>query len=225
MGDKKGGALLRLREDYEFRTLVTTVIAAALSAAIGVYYTVLAAIGDALWCGTLAGYYFALAADRTAILISQRCGKAAKENDIRAKKRAAAEYLSCGALLVFLTFIFSGVILLTVLYGYHVEYAGHLIFAAAFYAFFKIISAIYNFAKRRDAGMTSKALRAINAADALVSIVSLQAAMLSAFSTAETAIDVNVFNAATGGVAGVLILALGAFMIVRGARALRTEFK
>ena len=137
----------------------------------------------------------------------------------RRARREAATYLGCGALLELATLTLSGVIVLIVVKGAHAVYPGHLIFAAAFYAFFKAGMAVYNLVRagKRDT-LTVRALRSVNIADALVSMLSLQAALLAAFSTGADTFDPNVFNAITGGIVGAIVLAIGAYMIVRGAR-------
>jgi hypothetical protein len=56
-----------------------------------------------------------------------------------------------------------------------------------------------------------RAIRHINLADALVSILALQTAMFKEFAIGQ---NVGVYNAVTGGVVCALTLALGTFMIV-----------
>ena len=209
----------RLKADYEYRIAVSALCSSALTAAVGVYYLVLALLGgSAVWCATLAAYFFALALARVAVLVSHRYALLHEEEENRRARREAATYLGCGALLELATLTLSGVIVLIVVRGAHAVYPGHLIFAAAFYAFFKAGMAIYNLVRagKRDT-LTVRALRSVNIADALVSMLSLQAALLAAFST-ENTFDPNVFNAITGGIVGALVLAIGAYMIVRGAR-------
>ncbi len=222
--DKKTGAAARFRHDYEYRTVVSTLFSSAVTAAIGAYNSVLAAFAEgmgAVWFATLSGYYFFLAAARTAVLISHRIGLKRGENESLRERRNAKNYLACGGLLVPMTLAFAGVTILTVSRGFHQVYYGHLIFAAAFYAFYKIITAILNTVKAaKGESLTVQALRSICIADALVSVVSLQSAMLAAFPAGE-GINVGIFNAATGGTACALILFLGAFMIIRGARRLK----
>ena len=69
--------------------------------------------------------------------------------------------------------------------------------------------------------LTVQTFRNINLADGIVSIIALQSALLFTFSTAEETIFANTMNAVIGGIAGMLLLALGSYMIVRGHRRLR----
>ena len=183
----------RLKGDYEYRTAVSALCSSAFTAAVGVYYLLLALLGGStVWCATLAAYFFALALARVAVLVSHRYALSHEEEESRRARREAATYLGCGALLEL---------------------------AAAFYAFFKAGMAVYNLVRagKRDT-LTVRALRSVNIADALVSMLSLQAALLAAFSTGADTFDPNVFNAITGGIVGAIVLAIGAYMIVRGAR-------
>ncbi len=221
---KENGLIVRYRKDFEFRTLVNTLVSSAVTLFIAVYHLAVAifvASYASIWNGTLAGYYFALVLARITVLFSHGVGLHRREDAEQTALRNARNLLFCGALLVPLAFAFSGVLVLIVVQGFHTNYMGHLIFAAALYAFLKVTFAIKNMVKAgRRENLTVRALRYVNIADALVSVVSLQAAMLAAFSVAEEAFDPNLFNAVTGGIVGVLILALGSYMIIRGYRGL-----
>lgn len=67
--------------------------------------------------------------------------------------------------------------------------------------------------------MTVKAVRDINLADAMVSVLALQTAMLREFSPGQ---NVDFVNCLTGGVICALTVALGIYMVVYGGRKLRT---
>ena len=221
---KENGMITKYRKDFEFRTLVNTLVSSAVTLLIAGYHFVIAlfvASYASIWHGTLAGYYFALDLARVFVLSSHGVGLHRREDAEQTALRNAKNFLFCGALLVPLAFAFSGVLVLIVVRGFHTNYMGHLIFAAALYAVLKVTFAIKNMVKAgRRENLTVRALRYVNIADALVSIVSLQAAMLAAFSTASDAFDPNLFNTVTGGIVGVLILALGTYMILRGYRGL-----
>lgn len=208
----------RMKEDDVYRALVFAVGGCLVSVAMAGYYFTLFGLTFAVWYGTLAGYYLVLALARGVLLLSRRHGLRRGESGERLRLRDARGYLTSGALLVLLSLTFSGVLVLTVVQNAHFEYAGVTIYVAALYAFLKIGFAIGSLVRARKGNdFTVKALRSIGISDALVSIVSLQAAMLQTF-TGEDPIDPFLMNAVTGGIAGVAILALGSFMIVRGYR-------
>lgn len=216
-----GGYIRRFRQDREFRTVLTALGSSCVTAVIGTFQLLLALFsgGNATWPYTLSAYYYALAVTRVVLLLSRRVGICKRETPREKEKRDAANYLAGGALLVFVTLCYSGIIILVTVKGYHYEYRGYLIYAMALYAFYKVISAAVKATKyQKFHDDTLQAVRNVNLADGAVSIVSLQSAMLFAFS--EGGLFARTMNAVIGGFAGIAILALGTRMIVRGARKL-----
>lgn len=214
--------LNRFKYDYEWRTILLSTGSSVVAGCMAAYFGVLFRYSLSVWYATLAFYYFVLVATRGGVLISRRYGRKMKEDDLSIRLRDANCYFGCGMLLIVLTFAFAGMHLLTVIRDYHNEYAGATIYVAAAYAFWKISFAIYNLVKsgkRED--LTVRSLRSINIADALVSIVALQAAMLETFSEEGVVIDISGFNAATGAITATLIICLGCFMAVSGRRHIR----
>lgn len=217
-----GGFIGRLRKDREFRTVLATLGSSCVTAVIGTFQLLLALFsgGNATWPYTLSAYYYALAVTRVILLLSRRAGLRKRESAFEKEKRDAANYLAGGALLVFVTLCYSGIIVLVTVKGYHYEYSGYLIYAMALYAFYKVISATVKAAKyQKFRDYTLQAVRNVNLADGAVSIVSLQSAMLFAFSDGNV-LFARTMNAVVGGFAGVAILALGTLMIVGGYRRL-----
>lgn len=220
---KASPVAVRYREDREFRTVVRALFSSATTAAVGVYDLVLAAFAglDGIWLDTLGIYCCVLSVARIAVLCAHRVGVMRKEEGVRKKRRDAGNYLFGGALLVFITLAYSGVIVLVTAKGYHYTYRGNMVYVMALYAFYKVISATVRAVRgKKFSDHTTQTFRNIDFADGVVSIVALQTALLSAFSSAEEEAFALTMNAAVGGVAGVLLLALGSYMIVRGARLL-----
>lgn len=209
----------RFRSDYEWRTIMFAIGSCAVTIGFAAYNGVLAGLSGSVWFASLAVYYALLVAARGGILGSHRRGRKLGEDAHLLKRRDARSLLGCGVFLVALTLAFAGILVLTVAQGYHRVYWGHTIYVAAIYAFWKVSFGIYNFVKaqRRD-DLTVQSLRNITIADALVSLVALQAAMLQAFTTEGDEILPDLFNSVTGGIVAVLLFALGVVMIIRGAR-------
>lgn len=112
----------------------------------------------------------------------------------------------------------SGVILLTIAQDTAKRYPEVVVISIATYTFYKITMAVVNMVKVRK--MRSPVLitiRNIGVADALVSMLTLQATMLASFQGSGS-LDVNRMNAVTGMVVCVLILALGVSMILYALR-------
>ena len=92
-----------------------------------------------------------------------------------------------------------------------------MIYAVAAYAFYKIIAGVVNFVRaRRQPDIVVEAVRNIHLADACVSILALQTALLSAYRDPEMA--VSLFHTLTGSAVSLLTLTLGVLMIRKGGR-------
>lgn len=89
-------------------------------------------------------------------------------------------YRTGGILLIVLTLALSAAVVQMVYANRAFEYAGLMIYASAAYAFYKIIMALYNLVKaRKQSDFKIRAVRNINFADAAVSVLALQTAMVS----------------------------------------------
>ena len=122
-------------------------------------------------------------------------------------------YRNCGILFIFLTIAFSGVIVLIYTSNMYFEYAGYMIYAVAYYTFYRLTLSIINIfkAKKQD-NLYVKSIRNINLASALVSILVLQVAMFQAFSPEH---NTSYANALTGAGVAIIILTLGIMMIIK----------
>ena len=205
----------RLKEDYTFRTFFFAVFGCILSGLVSVHYGLLFIYSDSPWFGALSGYYFLLLFSRCYLLIFHRIYS--KKGEERLRMRELKNYRACGVFLILILVTFSWIMALTVRGGFYREYVGLEIYVAAIYAFVKIVFAVINLVKAKGMrNRTVQSLRGINIADALVSVVALQGAMLRAFCTEGSTIDQRLFNGISGAVAGVLILLIGIYMLLEG---------
>lgn len=217
-------AVARYRTDYEYRTVVRTLLSSAITAAVGTYNLIfgLFAGGNAVWLYTLAAYYYALVAGRVGVLISHRISIKRGEDEDRKNTRNARNFMGGGAWLVLLTLTFSGIIVLVTVGNYHYEYNGITVYIMALYAFWKIISSIVYAVKYEKYGdLTVQTLKIFNIADGIVSVIGLQSALLFAFTAEGEQAFAYTINAVVGGVAVAVMLALGTYMIIRGAKRLK----
>ena len=130
---------------------------------------------------------------------------------VQAEKRILP--MAAGILLLVLNFALTGVILLTIAQDTAKRYSEVVVISIATYTFYKIIMAVANMVKvRKTRSPVLIAIRNIGTADALVSMLTLQATMLASFQW-NGGLDANRMNAVTGMVVCVLILALGVSMI------------
>lgn len=210
---KQNKYIARYLDVYDTRTMVTAV----LSFVIGLAYSVFnAAVGIATasyWLGTLAAYYFLLTFSRGFLIIADRKAKIHCEN---ISQRQIKAYMFCGAILAIMPLCLSFAIARLVTGQNTFKFGGYTIYAAAAYAFYKIIAAVAHTAKaRRGGNYITSAARHIALADSTVSILALQTAMFAEFSPEA---DVAMANALTGFAVCAVTLAQGLFMLINGAK-------
>lgn len=102
------------------------------------------------------------------------------------------------------------------------EYPGTLIYAMAAYSFYAIITATINVIKfRRHGSPILSAAKAISLVAALVSILSLETAMLAQFGGEDDPLSRKAMTGATGGGVCVIVLGMALFMIIKASRQLK----
>ncbi len=181
-------------------------LCALLKLGAGLYYR-------SFWFGALAVYYLALAAARGLLA---KCALTGGRN-VRLEYRAAR---LCGCLLFPLNAALLAVTLQMVLDGRGYRYPGHLIFAAALYAFYAVAAAIVGLVRfRRLQSPVYTAAKVLGLSTALVSMLSLQTAMFASFGGSPA--FQRTMNALTGGAVCLTTLAMAFLMVARASRALR----
>ncbi len=217
----------RFLEDYTFRTILTTMPSFLINVAYTIYNGILGVMNQSVWFVTMAVYYSLLGIMRyRAVSTGREISRL--ENPDQIRERELSVIKTDGILLLILNVALSGVILLTIAQDTAKRYPEVVVISIATYTFYKITMAVVNMVKVRK--MRSPVLitiRNIGVADALVSMLTLQATMLASFQGSGS-LDVNRMNAVTGMVVCVLILALGVSMILyafRGKGAFETVEK
>lgn len=205
----------KMLAEYGFRTIVFASFSVVVNVAFVVYHIVLALITDAFfWYISLATYYGLLLFLRGGIVLYHR--KRESGNLVEIKK-----YRNCGIFLTILPLCLTVPILQVLFLERAFVHEGLSIFAFAAYAFYKIIMAIYNvFRSSKEEALTVQTVRCIGLADALVSIFSLQTALLYAFSEGN---EMDYFNAITGIAVVVLTVIIGIYMIVKGQKTIKKQ--
>lgn len=189
---------------------------------------------SSVWFITLAVYYVLLAVMRASLLHYVR--KARKNipmaNKYTHEYKYAREYKIsewsryrlCGIILMFMNVALTGMIILAVHQNSGFEYPGMFIYAMAMYAFYAVISAVWNVVKfRRYGNPIMSAAKVINLTAALVSMLSLETAMLTRFGAADDPMFRKAMTASTGAGISILVLGMAIFMIVRSTRRLKQE--
>lgn len=168
-----------------------------------------------VWYITLAVYYILLTVMRASLLHNVR--KAGKSKASEWKR-----YRLCGIILLFMNIALAGIVILAVHQNSGFEYPGVLIYVMAMYAFYATVMAVWNVVKfRRYGNPVLSAAKGINLTAALVSMLSLETAMLAQFGAAEDPGFRRIMTASTGAVISVIVLGMAVFMIVRATKQLK----
>ncbi|MDE7325087.1 MAG: hypothetical protein K2N63_02235 [Lachnospiraceae bacterium] len=193
-----------------YRGFVINLLYAGIKMFSGIFY-------HSVWFATLAVYYILLAVMRASLLSSVR--KEERDQAMEWKR-----YRLCGIILLFMNFALSGIVVLVVHQNSGFEYPGILIYIMAIYAFYATIMAVRNVVKfRKYKSPVLSAAKIINLTAALVSMLSLETAMLTQFGAADDPMLRQVMTAATGAGISIIVLGMAVFMIVWSTKQLNKE--
>ncbi|WP_343208589.1 hypothetical protein [Anaerolentibacter hominis] len=205
--------LHRYLTETAFKTEVSLCLSLGINLSYSIYKAVSGLYYHSLWFGTMAFYYMVLSTVRFHLLHSFR----QKQSD---RMRLFRKYRFCGCLLLVLIIAITGMGLHTAYGGTLASYPGYMIYAAAGYAFYSLATAIINFIKyRKESNPVYSAAKAITLAAALVSMFSLQTAMLSEFGASPS--FQRQMNILTGLGVFIMTATMALYMILRGSCAVR----
>lgn len=169
------------------------------------------------WFVILAAYYGILAVMRFLLLRFIR-GIGVGNNLIREFRRSRL----CGIILMTLNLVLSGAVLMIVYQNRGFEYHGILIYVMAAYTFYVTTHSIINLIQYRkyNSPILSTA-KCINLSAALVSMLSLETAMLSQFGAAESPTFRRLMVTFTGAGVSIVVVAMSAYLIIRACREIK----
>lgn len=198
--------------DVKYRTLFFTRFSVIINILYGLLQIVYGVYYQTLWFVTLGVYYI--------LLIIMRMGLLRNVNHHQIGSNLSSEYkkyLQTGILLLFMNLIVTGIVTMMFQEGRVFSYPGVLIYAMAAYAFYSLGLAIYGMItyKKYNSPLLS-ATRAVNFAGALISILSLEIALLHQFGTNDPALFAERMVGITGMGIAILVTILGVYMIIKG---------
>lgn len=176
----------------------------------GIYY-------HTAWFAILAVYYAILAIMR--FLLVRYVNRVGIGTDpIKEYRRARL----CGIILMSINLTLSGAVLMILYQNKGYEYHGMLIYVMAAYTFYITVNGIVNLVKyRKYNSPVLSVTKVISMSAALVSMLSLETAMLSQFGAGESPEFRRIMIAATGAGVSVIVIALSVYTIVRANRQIR----
>lgn len=165
----------------------------------GVYY-------GSFWFGAEAVYHFILSISQFLIAFTER------KNAEPAKAWYA--YRNCGVIMLFLNLAITAIVFMTVYSGKGFEYSGLIIYATAFYTFYRLVLSFVHIGRfrKRNRPMLS-ASKFLNLSASLMSLFALQTAMLTQFGGEE--VNAKALNTATGSFVCFSVIYIAASMIIR----------
>jgi len=172
---------------------------------------------DSMWFVILAAYYGILAWMRFLLLRYK-----AKHEIGSNRKGELHRAILCSLILLLVNVILSGAVLMILYEGKGFFYHGIMIYVVAVYTFYVTIHAVINVIKYRKYNspvmLTAKYI-ALSAA--LVSMLSLETAMLSEFGAEMDTMQKQILIAATGGGVSVAVVLMSCFMILKSAKEIK----
>lgn len=164
-----------------------------------------------VWFGIFALYYSILAVMRFLLLRYVNRNKIGKKRFEELKRSRL-----CSVILLLINFVLSGAVLMILYQNRGFEYHGILIYVMAMYTFYITTMAIVNLIKyRKYESPIMSMTKVINFAAALVSMLSLETAMLAQFGSETSMESRQIMVMATGAGVSVIIVAMAIYMIVK----------
>ena len=166
-----------------------------------------------LWFIALAVYYILLAVMRFMLV---------RRLNVQDEAAELHRYRLCGIMLLFMNQALTGIVVFMVQQNRGFDYPGLLIYAMAAYSFYAVTIAIINIVKtRRHKSPILSAAKAINLVAAMVSILSLETAMLTQFGGDDDPLFRQVMTGATGGGVCTIVIGMAIYMIWRANKNLK----
>ena len=191
-----------------YQGLFINLLYVALKFGSGVYY-------HSVWFVSLAFYYFLLAVMRFSLLHHVRKRKNDKVSELK-------RYRFCGIILLLMNQALVAIVVIVIKQDKGFEYSGLLIYAMAVYAFYAVITSVMSVVKFRKYGSpVLSAAKVISLTAALVSMLSLETAMLAQFGGNDDALFRRIMTSATGAGVCIIVLGMAVFMIAKSTKTLK----
>ena len=207
----------RFMTDMKFRTHVTLYGSLGFNFLYAAVNIVSGVINHTAWFHVLAFYYIILAVMR--FLLLRFVNRTGIGNDLLKELHCSR---LCGYFLLAINLFLSGAVLMILYQDKGYEYQGILIYVMAVYTFWLTAVAIKNLIKYKKLGSPVMSMtKIISMAAALVSMLSLETAMLSEFGGEMSNDDRWLMIALTGAGISVIIVAMSVYSIVKNSREIR----
>lgn len=204
----------RYLSDPQLRVRVSLYGTLAINAAYALLQLGMGAYHGSVWFYSLAGYYLLLALMRFFLLKETRKGQIGRD-----LFREYLHYRLCGAVLMLMNLFLSAMVFFMVWQGRAFRHHPITTIALAAFTFTAFALAIVNLIKyRRYRSPVMSAAKAISMVSAIVSMLTLESAMLSAFGQQEAQRFKHIMTSATGFAVCAAVLAIASYMIIHSTK-------
>jgi len=180
--EKKQTVIRRLKNDYEYRTVVSAIFSFAATAAFAAYNLFLWFAYGAEWNIGIFVYYALLVCIRAYAGVCEIKYRKAGLDDKQKEEKRKTVFLAQSIMLVIIDIALIAPISFMVLQKKFVNYSAIPAIAMAAYTVYKVVCASVSFAKtRKSPVLTVKMLKNVAFVDAMVSILSLQYTLIMTF--------------------------------------------
>lgn len=208
----------RLVSDYRFRTLTFSAMSFGASVVFALFNGIIGITNRSTWYGAMSAYYILLCVMRSGAIWYVRSSFLHKDSEPEIDREVSTCRRS-GILLIILGLALGVVVALVTRGEGAKSYPGYMIYVIAAYTFWKVIMSAVNMVKsRKTSSPLLITLRNINHADALVSVLSLENAMLAEFGAEDSAEFSALMLTITGIVVCAGVMVIGISMAVRPKR-------
>lgn len=168
-------------------------------------------IYNSSWLFAMAGYNVILSLMRFIVVVrSQKKGL----SEIEERRRGLQSYQVCGWLVMILNIAVSVIMFMVIVQKQTIEYHMIVTIGLAAFTFYCFIMAVINMIKYRErTNPVYATIKRIDMVKAIVSIFTLQVAMLTSFSGQGAAINISLMNTLTGIAVTIAINTIGAMML------------
>lgn len=206
----------RCMDDAGLRTRLTLIPSVAANGGYALLQLGLGILNRSVWYYALSAYYGLLLLMRCTLLL--KMGRSGLGQDLRGEYRL---FLGCGGVLAAMNAALAVIVSYMVWQNRGFTHHPITTIAMAAYTFYTLTMAVINVVRcRRYNSPVLSASKVVGLAAALVSMLSLETAMLNAFGSGDDRAFRQVMLGASGGVVCLAVLAMGLYMMIRAAKEL-----
>lgn len=198
--------------EKELRIRISLYGGLGLNICFAIFKVVMGAMYQSKWLFAMAGYHTILSGIRFFLVYKDQKDKK-EETDYEKRLHGLHGYKVCGWLMLLLNIAISVIVVMVVVDNQTIDYPGYMIYAIAAFTFYCLTMAIINMVKYwHRSNPIFSAVKRIGMAKALVSIFTLQVAMITQFGETD-GFDYRIANGATGFAVCAIITVMAILML------------